>query len=121
MWSGVNISGFLPSTVSKLLLVIERHRVKRSSVHLSFAVKYTCTYFVLWLKALVNDYVVTFRQSLRFLGRKSIQGVNMSCLRHNTAPKQGSKPGPVDLVSYNLPLCRNYPKYKLILPLPPRM
>ena len=46
MWSGVNISGFLPSTVSKLLLVIERHKVKRSNMHQSFAVKYRCTYFV---------------------------------------------------------------------------
>ena len=46
MWSGVNISGFLASTVSKLLLVIERHRVKRSNMNRSFAVKYTRTYFV---------------------------------------------------------------------------
>ena len=44
MWSGVNISEFLPSAVSKLLLVIERHRVKWSNMHQSFAVKYT--YFV---------------------------------------------------------------------------
>ena len=41
IWPGVNLSRFLPSTVSKLLLIIARHRVKRSNMHETFAVKYT--------------------------------------------------------------------------------
>ena len=32
IWPGVNLSRFLPSTVSKLLLVIARHRVKQSNI-----------------------------------------------------------------------------------------
>ena len=86
IWPGVNLSRFLPSTVSKLLLVIARHRVKHCIRHLLSSIHIL---FVLWLKAPVNNYVVTFGQSHFFLGKSTQRSKYVLPKARNTAPKLG--------------------------------